>query len=127
MTNKSQEAYESVFSFIDAKFFRFNGIKTFYSDFELAMRNSLRKICPHAKNKLCHFHFAQAIRRKATNINCFLDFLNANIEAKKVYYQLMYLPLLPAKSIEPTFKEICEKANSINKQKFSEKIRYYSN
>lgn len=126
MTHKSQEAYESVFEFINAKFFRFNGIKTFYSDFELAMRNALKKICPHAKNKLCHFHFAQAIRRKATKIRGFIDFLHGNDEAKKVYYQLMYLPLLPAKSIESTFNEICEKADAINKNKFKEMIRYYS-
>lgn len=126
MSKRTKKVYKSVFKFINAKIFNLNGAKTFYTDFETATRNALNEKFPHAKIKLCHFHFAQAVRRKATKINGFIDFLRENTAAKRIYYQLMYLPLLPAKCILSIFEEISTKANVISQVKFEEFLKYYA-
>lgn len=125
MSSKSQKSYEAVFEFIDAKIFDLSGTKMFITDFELASRNALRKRYPRSKQSGCEFHFAQAVRRKATKIDGFVDFIRKNSAAKKVYYKLMYLPLLPVNSIESTFKSLRQAADTIDKKKFEPFIKYY--
>lgn len=99
MSRKTSDAYEAAFDFINLKIFNMEGTKLFVTDYELALRNALRKKYPGSKLSSCHFHFAQAIRRKGTQIHGFIDFLRSNDAAKKIYYKLMYLPLLPPESL----------------------------
>ena len=67
MTKKSKEAYEHVFSFVK------NNIcnlvpTTFTTDFEKDLRNAIKKVFPETRLKGCWFHFCQAIRRKAMQL-----------------------------------------------------------
>lgn len=125
MTRKTQKSYEAVFDFINAKIFDLSGTKTFITDYEMAIRNALRKKYPRAKQTACLFHFAQAVRRKATKINGFVEFLQSNERAKKIYYQLMYIPLLPSNCIAAAFQNVCNKADAIGRAKFEPFIKYY--
>lgn len=125
MDSKTQKAYKAVFEFIDSKIFDLSGTKMFITDYEIALRNALRKRYPRSKQTGCHFHFAQAIRRKATKIHGFIDFIRENDAARKVYYKCMYLPLLLPASIEPLFENIRKEAESIDKTKFEQFLKYF--
>lgn len=125
MDKKTQKAYEAVFEFINSKIFDLSGTKRFFTDYEMAIRNALKKKYPRSKRSACHFHFAQAIRKKATQIDGFIEFLQSNISAKKIYYQLMYLPLLPSEFIVPVFDKLKKNAFALNRGKFEAFIQYY--
>lgn len=126
MDTKSQKSYEAVLNFIDAKIFDLSGTKKFITDYEVAICNALENKYPRAKLCGCLFHFAQAVRRKATKINGFVEFLQANEAASAIYYRLMYLPLLPPSSIEPVFQTLCKKAEQIDRARFEPFIKYYT-
>lgn len=91
MTKKSQKAYEAVFDFIDAKIVSLKGTKRFYTDYEKAMRNALKKKYRKSKQTACHFHFTQAVRRKAMKLTGFMEFLQHNKNVRKIYYKLLFI------------------------------------
>lgn len=97
----------------------------FITDFETAMRNALRKRYPKSKQSGCEFHFAQAVRKRSRKIKGFDEFLRMNDAARKVYYKLMYLPLLPANMIDSNFDILRKKAKDIDEVKFAPFIKYY--
>lgn len=127
MDRKTRKSYEGVFNFINTKIFDLSGTKRFYTDYEAALRKALKKKYPRAKHSACHFHFAQAVRRYANKIAGFMDFLRKeeNMEARKIYYKLIYLPLLKADQIEPAFHELRRKAESIDRNIFQLFLKYY--
>lgn len=126
MNRRTKTAYEAVFEFINSKVFDLSGTKTFVTDFELAMRNALSEKYPLASFTACHFHFAQAVRRNATKINGLLDFIRKNELAKKTYYKMMYLPMLPPGHIDIIFNTILkEDVKTINNRKFDKFFGYY--
>lgn len=64
MSNKSQVYYSYVFEYIHNNIIELNN-STFVTDYEKAMRNALKKLYPNAKFYNCHYHFYQAVKKKA--------------------------------------------------------------
>lgn len=135
MSHKSQDAYEDVFYFIRTNIVvKVGGLSwnlncaKFTTDYEVAMRNALSKTFPKATGTACWFHFTQAVKRNASQIGGFMDYVKnePTCEAKQIYYKLLCLPLLPAKDIKPTFKILNSLAFSLNKRKFVKFITYYN-
>lgn len=127
MDRRTQIAYEAVFDFINSKIFDLSGTKRFYTDYELAIRNALKKKYKNSKFSACHFHFAQAVRKNATQFNGFIEFITHkdNESARKIYYKLMYLPLLPPENIDSIFHTLRIQAYQINKAAFEKMFTYY--
>lgn len=125
MDKRTQKAYDYVFDYINEKVFDLSGTKIFITDYEQASRNALRTKYPLAKLTACHFHFAQAIRKKGSQIKPFIDFVRTDKAAEKIYYKLMYLPLLPARFIEPMFNQLKDESEKIEKEIFKKFIEYY--
>lgn len=90
------------------------------------MRKAIKNKYPRAKLYGCLFHFAQAVRRNATKIEGFVEFLRENVAASSVYYRLMYLPLLPSNCIVAVFETLCKKAELIDRARFEPFIKYYN-
>lgn len=65
MSRKTQLAYDSVFAYIDQNVLQLRGVASFTTDYEVAMRNSLRLLDPLAQLFACYFHFCQAVKRRA--------------------------------------------------------------
>lgn len=86
MSRKSEEAYDDVMNFINENVIDLKCGK-FTTDFEVAMRNALHKICPTATLIACWFHFNQAVKRYASQIPGFSAFLKGNDEANKIFKQ----------------------------------------
>lgn len=124
MSNKTEDAYDDVLSYIHRNVMNLTCAK-FTTDYEVAMRNALQKISPGAQLVACWFHYCQAVKRYATKIAGFMQFLQSDAEAKVIFEQMLCLPLLPPEYILPTFKTLKEKAFAINKKAFSKFFVYY--
>lgn len=126
MNRRTTEAYEAVYDFVNSKVLELAGAKLFITDYELAMRNALKKKYPIAKFTACHFHFAQAVRKNAMSINGFMKFIEQNDLAKRTYYKLIYLPLLPPGQIDIIFNTvITDDVEAIGDAKFDKLFKYY--
>lgn len=67
------------------------------SDYELAMRNAIKKLFPAATMYACYFHYTQAVKRRASQLReAMLEIQNDDL-AKFIYQRCQCLPLLPAK------------------------------
>lgn len=65
MDRRTKAAYQAVFRFISENVLTLVGVASFTSDFEKAMRNALKSISPATKRYTCHFHYCQALKRRA--------------------------------------------------------------
>lgn len=98
------------------------------TDFEMAMRNALRKLYPQSKLFTCWFHFTQAVKRHASQIQNFTVKIRTNKAAQQIYYKLMCLPLLPAGSIVSAFEELKLDSRAVETEinsEFEKFIRYF--
>ena len=109
MSNKTKLIYDHVIQFINNNFFEFNAV-SFITDYEKALRNSLKKHFPLARLKGCWFHYCNALRRNASPMN--IRKLKTNKEALRIYKKLMILPLLAPQHIAEAYtllKNDCRK------------------
>lgn len=125
MSRKCQPAYEHVFDFIDKNVFPLSTVATFTTDYEVAMRNALRKINPTARMFACHFHFCQASKKKAMKIDNFIAMIRSDKYAASIYYRLLCLPILPATHIHEAFESLKKEAFQRNKRGFSRFFKYF--
>lgn len=104
MSRKTERCYTHIFQSLRDSF-PLNG-KSIMTDFETAMRNALRNVYPNIELNTCWFHFCQAAKRKASQLQNFSNAVKTNEEIKSAYYKLLALPLLPANDIIPTFQVV---------------------
>lgn len=100
---------------------------SFMTDYEHALRNALASVVPEAKITSCWFHFTQSCKRKACKLPGFIDTIHENTEAKKSYYELLALPLLPAVNIPIAFQIIKMRINTLEIPNFNGFLTYYEN
>ena len=127
MNKKSEEAYISLFKYLDENIFKLNAA-TFMTDYETAMRNALKLIYPNSKLYGCWFHFCQAVRRHLIiqKRSVLLPFIRNNKNASLIYHKLLALPLLPAKSIPVMFEALKLQAQTFDSEKlFNKFFNYY--
>ncbi|CAG5073533.1 Protein of unknown function [Cotesia congregata] len=67
MSNKDEECYTNIFSFIKKKFPTFTP-QSYMSDFEIGLHNAIERIFPEIMPRHCYFHYAQALFRKAKKL-----------------------------------------------------------
>lgn len=113
MSRKTQTSYEDVFKFVDDNVFPINTSNSFTTDYELAMRNALKKLFPGADMIACYFHYTQALNRKASQLRGVMDEINKDALAKSIYQRTMCLPLLPADRILAAFKDLVSEVKNL--------------
>lgn len=127
MDKKSEECYEKVLNYIENNFFKLKPA-SFMSDYELAMRNAIKKIYPETEMYACWFHFCQALRRKCSKIPNFLPTVQKSPNALKILKKYFSLPLLPDTQILDAFdlpgNEV-ESLNSNERQVFKIFLKYF--
>lgn len=126
MTNKSQDAYESVFRYINDNVMSLECAE-FMSDYETALRNAFSAVVPGAKMSACFFHFCQACKRNAMKLPAMIKLIRSDSTAEAIYYKLLCLPLLPADQIVPAFNMLKSEAFGLNKAIFAPFFKYYEN
>ena len=92
MSNKTQDLYQMAFSALkqiaEALVFKLDP-KIIMLDFEAALRNSLKKFFPSAKQSGCYFHFVKCLHDKATKLG-----LRGKNTKPKMKLLICYLQLL---------------------------------
>lgn len=126
MSCKKEVAYLHAFKYIEENITTL-AAEWFLTDFELAIRNALGKLHPTIDRFTCWFHQTQAVRRKATQLSGFVDFIKSNKTAEKVYRKCLCLPLLPAAQIEPAYRTLEKIGNTAGEQNFKEFFNYFEN
>lgn len=125
MSKKSRLAYEAVFDYIENNLFKLSNAASFTTDYEVAMRAAIATCNPHAMYFACHFHFTQACKRRASQIEGFVSLIRSNTNAESIYYRLLSLPLLPVDHIAPAFNELHTEARSLKNKSMNKFIAYY--
>jgi hypothetical protein len=105
MSAKTETIYKEIFLYIEKNITTLNPV-SFVTDFELALRKAIRYVYPAVTLTSCWFHFCQCLRRKASGIENFLKTIYVTVEAYKLYFKFMALPLLPPHMIENSFNEL---------------------
>lgn len=119
MNRKTLTCYESAFDFIIEKIIDFRQtVKLYITDYEMSMKNAIRSKFAYSKLSACFFHYTQAIRRRASKIPGFFNFIRHNSSAREIYYRIMYLALLPKSKINATYDLLKTKADEISKRDF---------
>lgn len=124
MSRKTQVAYQHLFKYIKDNIFELNG-KSIMTDFERAMRNALADIYPDTKMYTCWFHFTQAAKKQAMKTNRLIELIRTDSTARNIYFQLMAIPLLPAKYIIQEFERLKYVAMNQYKREFKYFLNYY--
>lgn len=109
MSNRTFEAYEAVFKYIENNVFEFKP-KLFMTDFEGALRKAINICYPGIRLHGCWFHFDRAIYRYCLKRPKLRQALKINLNAKEVFKELLSLPLLPEKNFKEGYEAVREKA-----------------
>lgn len=113
MSRKSQLAYEDVLQSISDKIFDLNTAQSFTSDYELAMRNAIIKLFPHAKMYACYFHYTQAVKRRASQLREVMIEIQNDELARSIYQRCQCLPLLTAQHILDAFRDLVSESSKL--------------
>ncbi|CAG5075357.1 Protein of unknown function, partial [Cotesia congregata] len=108
MTHKGEECYRRVFEFLKQKIPTFNP-SSYMSDFEFGLHNAIKDVFPNIDANHCHFHYAQALINKSTEIGLINKTTirpGTHPEIYIVVKQLIALALLPPNLIKITFENI---------------------
>lgn len=123
MSNRTTEAYRSVFSYINENLLSLNG-STIITDFERPLRNSLKQVVSDVTILGCWFHHCQAIRRMVASIPSLFHLILHDKDARMLYRKIQCLALLPPDKIKPAFDQIAYESLKKYPQ-FERFIRYY--
>lgn len=124
MTRKTQACYTHIFEFIETNICSLKA-KSFMTDFELAMRNALKKLYPDASHHTCWFHLCQAAQKHAEKCRALVKLMQDNEEARDLYKKLLALPLLPANLIKNAFIDLKAEIMSKYGKAFRKFIAYF--
>lgn len=124
MSRKTTKAYKHMFSYIKKHVLDMS-CHSMTTDFERAMRKSLRDLYPNTKFVTCWFHFTQAAKKRAMQSPQLIPHIRQNREAEEIYYKLLSLPLLPAHHIRDEFQRLKMLANTRHRSVFSDFLSYY--
>lgn len=105
MTNKTLQAYQDVFQFIEDNLFKMEP-QSFMTDFEDAMRTAIKNRWPNCEINGCWFHFKQAVQRRCNILPGMKRLLNKSFHARKIKNMLMSIPLLPEDKIKEGYQSI---------------------
>lgn len=111
MSNKSAEAYEKVFNYIENNVNKKFKLKptSFMADWEGGIRSAINHLYSDASLHGCWTHFRAAVRRNCSRY--LLQTIADNPTAGTIYRMLLNLPLLPRDKIVEGFKIIGRIAN----------------
>lgn len=125
MSNRTTDAYKSVFDYIHKNILPMDA-DAIITDFERALRNALHATVPLTKLLGCWFHHCKALREKVASISELFELIKNNKEAKILYRKLQCLALLPASEIKNAFDVLGFTALEKFSQ-FEKFLRYYDN
>lgn len=101
MYKRSTAAYIALWRYIEAEVLELRPA-SIMSDFEVAIRSSIRSQYPDCLTTGCYFHYTQANSRKASKIGLIKQLHST--EHRTLFLKFLRLPLLPANCIREGFE-----------------------
>lgn len=101
LPNKTTESYGLSL----AKIKNYLSVSTVFADFEVAIHNAVRSVCPDVKIHGCRFHLTQSWWRKIQEVGLVAEFKNSDGEIGSVLRLFFGLPLLPPEEVQECFLE----------------------
>lgn len=123
MSRKTQASYAHVFNYIHRNIFDMT-CASIMTDFESAMRNALRALLPTVPITGCWFHYSQALRRRASSLKDFVQWINCNKSAGTTFRRFFYLPLLRSTHIAEAFRMLKAESSIYEHKMFNEFVAY---
>lgn len=96
------------------------------SDFEVGLREAIKRVYGDVPVRGCWFHFSQAVRRKAASLPGFVAGIRSGDAQNDCFRKFMVLPLVPAGQIVAQFEAMKAEAQGFG-DLFTEFIAYYEN
>lgn len=125
MNCKTQSCYQDVFQYINDNLLELK-VASVMTDYERAMRNAIRSVVsPNTELFACWFHFKQAMKKHASQMNGLLEKIRGKKEYENIYYKLQAIPLLPAEDIWSAFQIVKSEANKLDAALFKPILNYY--
>lgn len=125
MTKKTEESYASIFKYIQEHIFQLEPV-SFTTDYEVAMRNAIKRIYKNAILVACWFHYTQALRRKCSKIDNFFLHAAQNEMINRIFHKFLAIPLLPPNKIREGFELLKLALQCMEPRKpFKEFLTYY--
>lgn len=106
MTRRTKAAYTALFHFVQREVCRLD-VVSFISDFEVPLRQALELVFPGKPSRGCWFHYKKAIRAKMSQTAEFSALLREHDDARRDYFKLQSLALLPAHMISAEYARVC--------------------
>lgn len=113
MSRKTTKAYYSALKYIHENLIEIAGAGIII-DFEKAERLAISKLNTGITIYGCWFHFCQALRRMVATMGELFELVRTDEKAQTIFLQFQCLPLLPADTIEATFKELAKKSLKVS-------------
>lgn len=123
MSNRTTEAYKSVYSYIHKNILPLDA-KGIITDFETALRNGLKYVVPETRLLGCWFHHCQCLRRKVASDSKLFDLIRKEKAAWAYYRKFQCLALLPATRIKSAFDQLAFEALT-KYPEFKSFVEYY--
>lgn len=126
MVKRKIASYHRVFDYINKSIFEMEP-ECFVTDFEIALRTTLREMFPTASLLGCWFHYCQCLRRKVSSkFKPLRGFIKTSVEGKTEFRKIMSLPLIPAQDIKATYEMIkCSISQLSGASKFHKFLLYF--
>lgn len=124
MSRKTENCYYHVFKTINDTIFNLE-CESMMTDYEKAMRNGFKRVVQSAVLYGCWFHFAQAIKKKGSQISGFFKAVRKNKQLEKLYYKFLCIPLLPPENIVNAFEMLRDIAQQLDPEVFNEFLKYF--
>lgn len=124
MSDKSEENYCQAFEkFLELTNCFFENI---IIDFEMSLKNSIKKVFYKSRLFGCSFHFGQSIYRKVQNLNLSNDYIN-NLKVKKFIRDVLNLVYVPADKVKETFCKMVNFAEKNFNGRLDKFLKYFKN
>ncbi|XP_075161057.1 uncharacterized protein LOC142233879 [Haematobia irritans] len=105
MDGKTKKIYDSLFHYIKENIYNMEP-SVVITDYEEALRQSIKQVYPGIKMVGCWFHYCQAIKRNMRSHKQLLQYIKSSKPASAEYHKIMALPLLPPNLIGTSFRDI---------------------
>ncbi|VDI04710.1 Hypothetical predicted protein [Mytilus galloprovincialis] len=129
LPNKSEQTYDRLFNLLKTACQQHHlqlAPQIFFTDFEIATRNSAQRAFANITLRGCFFHFTQCIWRKTQNLGLATDYKN-NEDLRLLVRRAAVLPLVPPQLVEDVWFTALEDAEeiAINTTAFADYVTEY--
>ncbi|VDH92729.1 Hypothetical predicted protein [Mytilus galloprovincialis] len=129
LPNKSEQTYDRLFNLLKTACQQHHlqlAPQIFFTDFEIAIRNSAQRAFANITLRGCFFHFTQCIWRKTQNLGLATAYKN-NEDLRLLVRRAAVLPLVPPQLVEDVWFTALEDAEeiAINTTAFADYVTEY--